>query len=51
MRMIILLIGLIVAMIWIAIEIRSTQKPASNVLFAFATLFTLLLMGAVLDIL
>ena len=51
MRMIILLIGLIIALIWIGVEIRPKQKPASNVLFAFAALFTILLVGAVYDIL
>lgn len=49
MRMIILLVGLIVALIWIGFEIRPNQKPASNVLFAFAVLFTLLLIGTAYD--
>ena len=50
MRMIIFLVALIVALIWIGVEIRSKQKPASNVLFAFAVLFTFLLIGTAYDI-
>lgn len=50
MRMIIFLVGLIVALIWIGVEVRPKQKPASNVLFAFAVLFTFLLIGTAYDL-
>lgn len=48
--MIIFLVGLIVALIWIGFEIRPSQKPASNVLFAFAILFAFLLIGTAYDL-
>lgn len=51
MRIIIFLIGLIVALTWIGIEVRDRHKPASNVLFAFALLFLVLLTGAIYDFL
>ena len=47
MRIIILLIGLIIALVWLGIEVRGKHKPASNVMFAFALLFLVLLAGAV----
>lgn len=51
MRVIILLIGLIIALGWIGVEVRGKYRPASNVLFAFALLFTVLLIGAIYDFL
>ncbi|MDX1514064.1 MAG: hypothetical protein R3174_10010 [Gammaproteobacteria bacterium] len=48
--MIIVLIALIVVLVWVGVELRSTQKPVSNVLFAFAILFTFLLIGTAYDI-
>jgi len=51
MRIIILLVGLIIALSWIGVEVRKKHKPASNVLFAFALLFVMLLVGAVYDFL
>lgn len=51
MRVIILLIGLVIALTWIGVEVRKRHKPASNVLFAFAVLFSVLLVGAVYDLL
>ncbi|HSS64763.1 MAG TPA: hypothetical protein VLS27_10025 [Gammaproteobacteria bacterium] len=51
MRIIILLVGLIIALSWLGVEIRKKYKPASNVLFAFALLFLVLLVGAAYDLL
>ena len=51
MRIIILLLGLIIALIWLGVEVRNKHKPASNVMFAFALLFLALLAGAVYDFL
>lgn len=51
MRIIILLIGLIIALSWLGVEVRKKHKPASNVMFAFALLFVVLLAGAVYDLL
>lgn len=51
MRIIILLIGLIIALVWLGVEVRTKHKPASNVMFAFALLFVVLLIGAVYDFL
>lgn len=51
MRIIILLVALVAALIWIGVEVRKKHKPASNVLFAFALLFVVLLIGAVYDFL
>lgn len=47
MRIIILLIALVVALSWLGFEVRKKHKPASNVMFAFALLFLVLLVGAV----
>ena len=51
MRIIILLVGLIIALGWIGVEVRKKHRPASNVMFAFALLFMVLLAGAVYDFL
>ncbi len=51
MRVIVFLVGLIVALIWVGVEIRSKNRPASNVMYAFAVLFTVLLIGAAFDFL
>jgi urea transporter len=51
MRVIVFLVGLIVALIWIGIEIRSKNRAASNVMYAFAVLFIVLLIGAAYDFL
>jgi hypothetical protein len=51
MRIIILLLGLIIALTWLGVEVRKRHRPASNVMFAFALLFLVLLAGAVYDIL
>jgi hypothetical protein len=51
MRVIVFLVGLIVALIWVGVEIRSKNRPASNVMYAFAVLFTVLLIGAAYDFL
>ena len=51
MRVIVFLVGLIVALVWIGLEIRSKNRPASNVIYAFAVLFTVLLIGAAYDFL
>jgi putative exporter of polyketide antibiotics len=51
MRIIILLVGLVIALSWLGVEVRNKHKPASNVLFAFALLFLVLLVGAIYDLL
>ncbi len=51
MRVIVFLVGLIVALIWVGVEIRPKNRPASNVMYAFAVLFTVLLIGAAYDFL
>lgn len=51
MRVIILLLGLIIALAWLGFEVRDKYRPASNVLFAFALFFLVLLAGAVYDFL
>lgn len=51
MRVIILLLGLIVALCWIGYEVRGRYRHVSNVLFAFALFFLVLLLGAAYDFL
>ena len=49
MRVLFILLGLSLVLAWLGYETRGKYRAVSNVLFTFAGLFALILLGAFLD--
>ncbi len=49
MRTLFILLALSLVLAWVGYEVREKYRAVSNVLFGFAGLFVLILMGAFLD--
>jgi hypothetical protein len=46
MRIVVALLAIICVLVWLGFELRAKDRALSNVLYAFAVLFALLLSGA-----